>query len=216
MILWGRVVKFGFRLLYHEMAFTYDMVSNAVSLGTWREWQRDIFTFLPQPEEAGIILELAHGTGDLQYDLAMRGYRTVGLDISTQMGKIAWRKLVRAGISPSLVRGSGLALPFASSHYRAVVCTFPTSFIFELATLWELYRILHPQGQAVILLNGEFTKKALKERLIDTAYALTNQRTPDMMQMQIEHKVIACGLIPEWHHLAHQKSKTTLLILKRG
>jgi hypothetical protein len=45
--LWWRLVRFGFRLLYNEMAFTYDAVSAVVSLGEWRSWQRAALNFLP-------------------------------------------------------------------------------------------------------------------------------------------------------------------------
>ncbi len=36
--LWVGLIKFGFRLLYQEMAWTYDWVSWLVSLGEWRRW----------------------------------------------------------------------------------------------------------------------------------------------------------------------------------
>ncbi|MCZ7544410.1 MAG: hypothetical protein M5R40_13175 [Anaerolineae bacterium] len=42
--LWWALVRFGFRLLYNELAFTYDLVSRVVSLGQWRAWQRAAFS----------------------------------------------------------------------------------------------------------------------------------------------------------------------------
>ncbi|HRF96669.1 MAG TPA: class I SAM-dependent methyltransferase, partial [Aggregatilineales bacterium] len=104
MKLWDKTVQFVFRLFYNEMAFTYDMVSKAVSLGDWRAWQRAVFEFLPSPSETGILLELAHGTGNLQEDLSTRGFYSIGLDLSVQMGKITLKKLAKLGISPRLIR----------------------------------------------------------------------------------------------------------------
>ncbi len=70
--LYWRLVKFGFRLLYNEMAFTYDAVSWIASLGEWREWQRAALKHLNVQPDAH-VLELAHGTGNLQLDLRAAG-----------------------------------------------------------------------------------------------------------------------------------------------
>ena len=73
---WWTLVRFGFRLLYNEMAFTYDVVSTVVSLGEWRCWQRAALSYLEAtPDDA--LLELAHGTGNLQLDLLEAGYQTI-------------------------------------------------------------------------------------------------------------------------------------------
>ena len=36
--LWWRFVRFGFRLLYNEFAWTYDFVAWVVSFGQWKAW----------------------------------------------------------------------------------------------------------------------------------------------------------------------------------
>ena len=64
---WRSLLRFGFRLLYHELAWTYDLVSRVVSLGQWRTWQRTALEHLAA-RRGDPILELAHGTGDLQID----------------------------------------------------------------------------------------------------------------------------------------------------
>lgn len=93
---WWRFVRFGFRLLYNELAFTYDIVSWFVSLGEWRAWQRSALRHLPP---TGRILELAHGTGNLQLDLHAAGYyQTIGYDLSPYMGQITRYKLERRGL----------------------------------------------------------------------------------------------------------------------
>lgn len=86
--LWWALISFGFRLLYNEFAFTYDLVSKVVSLGAWHCWQKSALKYLPSATD-GIVLELAHGTGEIQIDLKNEGYTTIGYDLSPNMGKIA-------------------------------------------------------------------------------------------------------------------------------
>src|SRR5437868_2620777 len=93
------LLRFGFRLLYNEMAFTYDLVSWIVSLGEWRSWQRAALKHLNAPPGSR-ILEVAHGTANLQLDLRAQGYDSIGLDLSKYMGQIARRKLIKHRITP--------------------------------------------------------------------------------------------------------------------
>ena len=139
--LWWTVIRFGFRLLYNEMAFTYDIVSAVVSIGEWRSWQRSALKHL-DPNSGKRLLELAHGTGNLQIDLVKAGYDTVGYDLSPYMGRIAKRKMRRKGLAAKLVRGKAQQLPFPSGVFDAVISTFPTDFIFAAETLREINRIL--------------------------------------------------------------------------
>ncbi len=173
--LWWGLVRFGFRLLYNEMSFSYDLVSRVVSLGAWRCWQRTALKHLPEPG-AGTVLELAHGTGNLQLDLHAAGYRTIGYDLSPSMGRIAANKLRAAGLSPRLVRGQAQSLPFVNEGFAAIVCTFPTNFIVAEETLREIHRVLQPGGCAVLVLSGMLTGEAPLHRFIEMLYAITGQR----------------------------------------
>lgn len=213
--LWDKVVQFGFRLLYHEMAFTYDTVSRFVSLGDWHTWQRSVFEFLPSPEEAGILLELAHGTGNLQADLADRGYASVAMDLSAQMGKITQKKLSKNDIRPNLIRASGMALPFGENQFLYGVCTFPTAFIFDPKTLTELNRVIKPNGQVIIVLDGELLRKNIQTQLVDVAYTVANHRTPSNIEKRVNERVSGHGFYPTWHKVAHKHSQSSVIILKK-
>src|SRR5512144_2064080 len=108
------LLRFGFRLLYNELAWTYDFVSWSVSMGQWRAWQRTALPYL----YGGRVLEVGHGTGNMLLDLLSLGFTPVGLDLSRGMGRIARRKLrrvsgTRAPAAPlaPLVRGRVEALP---------------------------------------------------------------------------------------------------------
>lgn len=173
--IWRRLIQFGFRLLYNELAFTYDWVSRFVSLGQWKCWQRSVFEFIgDQPN--GLILEIAHGTGDLQLDLHTHGLTAIGVDLSPRMGTIARRKLKQAGTKPQLARCHAQRLPFVDGQFEVVVCTFPTPFIFEPDTLREIRRVLRDDGQAVIVLNGMFTARGLHVKVLELLYRITGQR----------------------------------------
>ena len=82
--LWRRLVAFGFRLLYNELAWLYDPVSRLVSKGQWRRWVRALWPWLPA---SGRVLEVGSGPGHLLADLAAAGYEATGLDPSVAGGK---------------------------------------------------------------------------------------------------------------------------------
>lgn len=173
MRVWWALVRFGFRLLYNEFAFTYDTVSWVVSLGQWRCWVDSALAYL---DDRSPVLELAHGTGNLQLDLSAAGYRAVGYDLSPAMGGIAQRKLRRSGLQSRLVRGRAQRLPFASDSFAAVVSTFPTDFITAPETLHEVYRILRPDGVFVIVPNAVLVGSGWSARALEWLYRITGQR----------------------------------------
>ena len=175
--LWWRLVRFGFRLLYNELAFTYDVVSKIVSLGQWRSWQRRGIPHLVL-EPGQRVLELAHGTGNMQIDLLVAGYHPIGLDLSPNMGRLARRKLKQHGLAARLVRASAFQLPFGSRSFDAVFSTFPTEFFIQPSALSEAWRVLKPGGRYVVVINGLLTGKQFSARILEWLYRVTGQRGP--------------------------------------
>ena len=170
--LWRWIVRTGFRLLYNEMAWTYDLVSWVVSLGEWRKWQEAALAFV-QGER---VLEIAHGPGHMLLALSDAGWRVTGLDLSPHMGRIAWRRVRTHARRISLVRGDVQALPFCAQTFDTVYCTFPTYFIAQNETMEAVQRVLRPGGRYLIVPEGHLTSGGIVQRFISWLYAITGQR----------------------------------------
>ena len=207
-----RFWRFAFRLLYHELAFSYDRVSRLVSQGQWRAWQRTTLAYLP-PADDCLALELAHGTGDLQLDLLRRGYRTVALDLSPHMGRLARGKLRRAGHSANLIRGDALRLPFADACLNAIVCTFPTGFILSASAQAEMARVLRADGAAVVLLAGRLHGQGPAKALIRLLYRLSGQSDALLSDDAVSQIFAAGGLSAKSRLVQLEGSSAQLVIL---
>lgn len=205
-------MRFGFRLLYHELAFTYDAVSRLVSLGAWRSWQRSALNYLPHPR-TGRVLELAHGTGDLQLDLHERGYQSLGCDSSPQMGLIAWRKLARR-TQPRLVRCQAQQLPFPDRAFAAIVTTFPTDFIISRNTLCEAHRVLLPQGRLIVALSGDLKGHDPFARFIEWLYRITGQREARVLDWR--SLLASCGFEAELVNRDLGRTQVQLLVANKS
>jgi len=137
-------MRFFFHLLYHPFAFTYDLVSTSVSFGRWKDWVYSVLPFINGTR----ILELGHGPGYLLRLLLERGMAPAAIDESPQMGRIARRRL---GSSQRLSRAMAQHLPFADKSFDTIISTFPTEYIFEQETLFEIKRCLSDGGRLVVL-----------------------------------------------------------------
>jgi len=170
---WGRrLIGCGFRLLYHELAWSYDAAAGLVSLGQWRAWGRTALPHLVGER----VLELGHGPGRLLVELTKQGFRPVGLDLSPQMGRLARRRLRRNGQAAPLVRAPAQRLPFSDGAFDSLVATFPTAYIVDPATLTEAARVLRPGGRLIIVLGARLSGRDVLSRGIEALYRITGQR----------------------------------------
>jgi ubiquinone/menaquinone biosynthesis C-methylase UbiE len=205
--LWTRLVRLGFRLLYREMAWIYDIVAWVVSLGQWRAWTGLCLDYVKGPR----ILELGHGPGHLLQSLQERGHVTVGLDVSPQMSRLARNRLQRAGHPHRLVRGCAETLPFPSEAFSDVVASFPTAYIVDPATQQEIARVLRSNGTLVVVLGAQLLGRDPLSRFIEWLYRITGQRQSG----DIDAWIVAfrhAGLSVSPLHVEMRRSRVFLLV----
>ena len=152
-----------FKLLYHQFAFTYDLVAAAVSFNRWKDWTREILPLI----EGTRILELGFGPGPLQRLLRRHGWFAVGIDESPQMTRLARRN---TDGKANLTRGLAQHLPFANDSFDTIVSTFPSEYIFDPRALAEARRCLMDRGRLIVL-----PVAMPKNRLLEWLYKITGE-----------------------------------------
>jgi len=145
----GMSFHFAWRLLYDKLSFMFDFASERVSGGRWRQWGRISISYV----RGRRVLELGHGPGHLLIELKKAGHQPTGIDLSPGMGRLAARRLRRAGVDVPLVRCRAQILPFHTNSFDTAVATFPTDDILELNTLREVARVI-PQGGHLTMVVG--------------------------------------------------------------
>jgi ubiquinone/menaquinone biosynthesis C-methylase UbiE len=170
--IWVRIIRFGFRLLYNEFAWIYDVISWMVSLGQWRLWQKAALPYLSGKS----VLEVAHGPGHMLLEVESRGYDVIGLDLSPYMTRMASRRLQRQNSAVNLLRAKAQQIPFPNATFDSILSTFPTIFILEPATLAEFHRIIQPGGRVVIVPQARLTGSGIIYKFIEWLYLITGQQ----------------------------------------
>jgi ubiquinone/menaquinone biosynthesis C-methylase UbiE len=169
--LYTRLLRWAFARFYREFAWTYDTVAALVSRGLWSRW---IEAAAPQLQGT-LVLELGCGTGYLQRALQRNGIAAIGLDASPYMLRLAQRKLDRAGGRARLAQSYAQRLPFPGHTFSDVVATFPAEYILDPATFAEIWRVLRPGGQVVLIDAAYFTRRDTYSAAVDVAYRVTQQ-----------------------------------------
>lgn len=168
------LLKFIFFLLYNHFAWAYDAVAWLVSIGNWKIWVKTSVRLVTGEK----ILELGHGPGHLQIELARCRKEIYGIDLSSQMIRIARRRLLHARLPLRLARCRSQSLAFMENSFDCVIATFPDEYIFYASTLDEIDRVLKPGGTVVILPYAWLTGDRVIERFLRLIYQITHQ-VPD-------------------------------------
>lgn len=139
--------------LFDGIAPTYDRFNHLLSLNIDRRWRRYTVGKL---NYAGELLDVATGTADLAIEIARRNKagHVTGMDISTGMMQIGQSKVEALSMQNriSFLEGSALDIPFESCSFDAVTCAYGVrNFSYLDRGLAEMYRVLRPGGQLLIL-----------------------------------------------------------------
>jgi ubiquinone/menaquinone biosynthesis C-methylase UbiE len=205
------VLRLFFHHFYRSLAWSYDLVSESVSLGRWRAWIRVGLRYVRGPR----VLELGHGPGHLQAMLRELGMATTGLDESVQMGLMAWRRLQVFGYAhPELVRGRAQSLPFSSGAFDTLIATFPTDFIASAEALSSAQRVLRPGGRFVVLPAAWLAGVGWPDRIAAWLLRITGEspQARERFAEKIRLPFEAAGFRVTIEHV-HERSSLVLVLL---
>lgn len=130
--------------MFDVIAPRYDVVNRVLTFRMDVGWRRTTVDALGLNPGA-TVLDLACGTGDLASELAKRGFRPIGADLSLGMLVVA-----RSGFPRIQCDGSALAL--ADGSLDGATCGFALRNFTDLqGTVSELARVLAPGGRLALL-----------------------------------------------------------------
>lgn len=139
--------------LFDRIAGSYDHMNHLLSVNIDKCWRRQAVRAM-QPAQQ--VLDVAVGTGDLAIELLRRNKAetVTGVDLSNVMMHYAAEKaeLYQLGHRLTLEQGNAQNLQYADNRFDAVTCAYGVRNFADLdAGLREMYRVLRPGGQLVIL-----------------------------------------------------------------
>jgi SAM-dependent methyltransferase len=108
------------------------------------------------------VLDVATGTGNAALELARRGARVTGLDLTAELLPEAERRAAEEGLDIAFVEGDAQALPFEDDRFDRVTSVFGVMFAPDQArAAAELLRVCRPGGTIAVAawtpdgLNGQ-------------------------------------------------------------
>jgi len=117
---------------------------------------------------AGRVLEIAPGPGYFCIELAKLGkFKITGLDISKSFVEIAQKNALAAGLPIDFHQGNASALPFENDRFDFTFCQAAfKNFSQPVQAIAEMYRVLRPGGQAIIVdMRNDATPQDIEQEL---------------------------------------------------
>tara|TARA_X000001036_G_scaffold4691_1_gene4234 strand:- start:292 stop:1014 length:723 start_codon:yes stop_codon:yes gene_type:complete len=141
-------------MMFDRIAKTYDRLNGLITFGMDKNWRKHVAKIIAKNNPDN-ILDVATGTGALAIDLAQQSSgKIVGIDIAEEMLALGRKKIKHLGIDDRITMKLDDAeqLSFDSNMFDAVSVGFGVRNFDNLNQgLSELYRVLKPGGQLVIL-----------------------------------------------------------------
>lgn len=195
-----------YRLLYNELAWAYDGVSWAVSLGRWDDWRRAALPFV----RGNRVLEVGFGTGALLPVLQDEMRRVVGIEPSAAMQRITSARLRRQANTAPRVQATAQRLPFADAAFDTIVSAFPAPYILDPCTHREFARCLRPGGRTVVV-EVVLAESGLLLKLL---YRLVFPSTPDTFQ-RLNEAAHTAGLSREEHVIGDGRVRPLVIVAEK-
>ncbi len=137
------------RRLFATIADRYDLITRLLSYGQDGRWKRRLAA-MADPGAGTRALDLATGTGDIAFLLHDRAARTVGLDLTPGMIRLARAK--RTTSVPAFLVGDMMTLPFGSGSFDLVTTGYGLRNVPDLTqAIDEIYRVLDRGGRLLSL-----------------------------------------------------------------
>jgi len=150
--------------LFDELNNYWEEIVNARSTEKEVEFLENII------KKDGLLLDLCCGTGRHSIFLRKKGWNVIGLDVSTNLLRIAKERMADKGVRFPLVRGEMRHLPFRSEIFATVINMF-TSFGYlpsekeDVKNLKEIARTLKKNGSFLIdIVNREHLLQIFKKK----------------------------------------------------
>jgi demethylmenaquinone methyltransferase/2-methoxy-6-polyprenyl-1,4-benzoquinol methylase len=152
------------REMFGRIAGHYDLMNCLMTLGRDQAWRR--FTVAqtqhlpPTSPIRGVgdrewrVLDVATGSGDLAFEVLRQQpcVQVVGLDFTPEMLVLAQQKGFGMEMTPHLMAGDALRLPFADGAFDSVVTGFALRNVTDIAAAFsEMARVTRPGGRVACL-----------------------------------------------------------------
>jgi demethylmenaquinone methyltransferase/2-methoxy-6-polyprenyl-1,4-benzoquinol methylase len=141
------------RGMFTRIADHYDLMNTLMTFGQDEQW-RAVVVRAAGPVAGRRTLDVGTGTGRIARDLAARGARAVGLDLTPGM-MLAGRKemIAQLGRSPvAFLCGDALALPLPDNSVACVTTGFTMRNVVDIEGAFrEMVRVVQPGGRVICL-----------------------------------------------------------------
>lgn len=144
---------------YDFLAGSYDALTWDVDYSRWADYVEKHFARSSRPVES--VLDLACGTGSLTWELALRGYRVTGVDLSPEMLALAEEKSRELEPRPRFLCRSMEQLRLPNRVDACVCCLDSVNYVLQPKKLREAFHrvfdCLEPGG--VFLFDADTPEK---------------------------------------------------------
>lgn len=139
--------------MFSRIAEHYDLMNTLMTFGQDERWRR-VVNRAAGPVAGQWTLDVGTGTGKIARDLARRGARSVGLDLTLGMMQQGQAELAMDPqvLPVRFVCGDALALPWPDNTFACVTTGFTMRNVTDIpAAFAEMCRVAQPGGRVVCL-----------------------------------------------------------------